>query len=53
MTMSFENWTSYDDWLIVNYDNFAITKVSEIDGKICIEYCDKAEWIEKKNSEKK
>lgn len=52
MTQTFENWTAYDDWLIQNYDAYSIYKVEEKDGKIFVEYMEKAEW-EKQQREKK
>ncbi|MBQ3671626.1 MAG: hypothetical protein II921_09170 [Treponema sp.] len=45
MTSEFENWTVYDDWLIENYDKYAVTDVVEKNGKITIEYMDKADWL--------
>ena len=44
MTESFNNWTEYDNWLIQNYDKYAIIKLDEIDGKVVAEFIDKAEW---------
>ena len=44
MTMSFNSWTEYDDWLIANYQDFAVYKVNENNGKIEIEYCTKEEF---------
>lgn len=41
MKQTFENWTSYDDWLIINYNNFNMLSVQEVDGKIEIEYEEK------------
>lgn len=43
MTQTFDDWTSYDDWLIENYSLYNIHKVNEVDGKIEIEYCNKGE----------
>lgn len=43
MTATFDDWTSYDDWLIENYPKYNIYKVNEVDGKIEIEYCDKGD----------
>ena len=44
MTQSFDSWTDYDNWLVQNYDNYAIYKVEESNGKIQIEYCNKADF---------
>ena len=44
MKMEFNSWTDYDDWLIQNYNDFAITSVNEVDGKIVVEYMTKADW---------
>ncbi len=44
MTESFDSWTDYDNWLVQNYDNNSIYKVEEVDGKIQIEYCTKADF---------
>ncbi len=41
MKETFDDWTSYDNWLIQNYSNYSIYKVDEINGKIEIEYCNK------------
>ena len=44
MEQTFENWTEYDNWLIQNYDSFSVYKITESDGKIIIEYCEKSEF---------
>lgn len=44
MKMEFNSWTDYDDWLIQNYNDFAITSVNEVDGKIVVEYMNKTDW---------
>ena len=44
MKMEFNSWTDYDDWLIQNYNDFAITSVNEVDGKIVVGYMNKADW---------
>ena len=44
MTETFDTWTAYDAWLIQNYEQYAMTKVDEIDGKIVVEYMPKADW---------
>ena len=43
-SMEFSNWTEYDDWLMQNYDEFAITSVEENNGKIEIKFMKKSEW---------
>lgn len=52
-SMEFSNWTEYDDWLMQNYDDFAITSVEENNGKIEIKYMKKADWetVQKKERE--
>ncbi|MCR5605539.1 MAG: hypothetical protein K6F69_01810 [Treponema sp.] len=40
----FDNWTSYDDWLIQNYDKYAIFNLENKDGKVFIEYCAKDDF---------
>ena len=42
--LTFDSWTDYDDWLIQNYNENAIFSVNEVDGKIQITYCSKAEF---------
>ena len=44
MTETFNTWTEYDAWLIQHYDEFAMTKLDEIDGKVVVEFMPKAEW---------
>ena len=44
MTQTFDTWTDYDTWLVQNYDENSIYKIDEIDGKIQIEYCLKADF---------
>ena len=44
MTESFNNWTEYDAWLIQNYEQFAMTSLNEIDGKVVVEYMTKEDW---------
>ena len=34
----------YDDWLIQNYDKYAVIKLNEIDGKVVAEYCTKEDY---------
>lgn len=43
-SMEFSNWTEYDDWLMQNYDDFAVTSVEENNGKIEIKFMKKSEW---------
>lgn len=52
-SMEFSNWTEYDDWLMQNYDEFAITSVEENNGKIEIKYMKKSDWdsVQKKERE--
>ncbi len=44
MTQSFFSWTEYDNWLVKNYEQYAIVSVNEKDGKVNAEYVEKAEW---------
>ena len=44
MTETFNTWTEYDDWLKQHYEEYAITKVEEIDKKIVVEFMTKADW---------
>lgn len=53
MTMTFDDWTSYDDWLIENYVHYNIYSVNEVDGKVVIEYCNKGELDKIIHSESK
>ena len=50
MTLDFANWTAYDEWLIENYDKYAIYKIDDNNGKITIEYCLKEEFAELKET---
>ena len=52
-SMEFSNWTEDDDWLMQNYDEFAITSVEENNGKIEIKYMKKSDWdsVQKKERE--
>ncbi len=43
-SMEFSNWTEYDDWLMQNYDDFAVTSVEENNSKIEIKFMKKSEW---------
>ena len=40
MTLEFDDWTAYDNWLVENYVQFDILKANkdDQDGKIKIEY---------------
>ena len=44
MTQSFSSWTEYDNWLVKNYEQYAIVSVNEEDGKVNAEYVEKAGW---------
>jgi hypothetical protein len=44
MTQTFDNWTDYDNWLVQNYEQFAIYQLDQVDGKIQAQYCPKAEF---------
>ena len=44
MTESFDTWTAYDNWLIQNYEKYAMTSLNEINGKVVVEYMPKADW---------
>lgn len=44
MTETFNSWTDYDNWLIQNYDKYAITSLNENQGKVIAEYQEKSEW---------
>ena len=44
MEQTFESWTDYDNWLVQNYDQFAVYKVEEQGGKIYIQYCNKPDF---------
>lgn len=41
MTQTFDNWTAYDEWLVVNYVYYDVTSVNEVDGKVEVVYQDK------------
>ncbi|MCR5495763.1 MAG: hypothetical protein K6F15_09010 [Treponema sp.] len=45
MKQIFDDWTSYDTWLIANYAEYSIISLNEVDGKIVAEYIDKGETI--------
>lgn len=42
--LDFKNWTEYDDWLIQNYDKYALLSVNEEQGIIKTQFTDKEEW---------
>lgn len=44
MTESFDTWTAYDNWLVKNYEQYAMTSLNEIDGKVVVEYMEKSQW---------
>lgn len=48
----FENWTTYDAWLVKNYSEYSITSVNEVNGKIICEYIDKSDPIPEDDEEK-
>ena len=41
ITQEFPDWTTYDNWLIKNNNNYSITNLNEVDGKIVAVYFDK------------
>ena len=41
ITQEFPDWTTYDNWLIKNNNNYSITSLNEVDGKIVAVYFDK------------
>ena len=49
MTETFNNWTEYDAWLIQNYEQYAMTNLNEIDGKVVVEYVTKEELDKRLN----
>jgi len=53
MTMEFNDWTAYDNWLVQNYDEFSVYNINEANGKIVVEYCPKAEFPEIRNKDYK
>ncbi|MCR4823261.1 MAG: hypothetical protein K5873_10380 [Treponema sp.] len=44
MSETFNTWTEYDNWLVQNYEQYAMTSLKEIDGKIIVEYMTKEDW---------
>ena len=42
MTETFSDWTSYDAWLVKNYEQYSVYKLDEKDGKVVAEYRDKS-----------
>lgn len=51
MTKEFNSWTEYNQWLVQNYKEFDVYKITEedqgngpIQKKIIIEYCTKDEY---------
>lgn len=44
MTQSFSSWTEYDNWLVQNYEKYAVTSLNEEAGNVTAEYVEKAEW---------
>lgn len=55
MKETFADWTAYDDWLIKNYNDFAVYKLDENeDHTITAEYRDKnAKSVDNSQEEKK
>ena len=55
MKETFADWTAYDDWLIKNYNDFAVYKLDENeDHTITAEYRDKnAKSVDNPQEEKK
>ncbi len=54
MTQTFSNWTEYDNWLVKNYEQYAITSVNEENSTVTAEFIEKAEWealVRKEESE--
>ncbi len=41
ITQEFPDWTTYDNWLIKNNNNYSITSLNEVNGKIVAVYFDK------------
>ena len=46
----FSSWTEYDNWLIESYANYSILKVNEENGRIFVEFCQKADWVAANNA---
>ncbi len=44
MTQTFANWTEYDNWLVKNYEQYALTSVIEENGAVVAEFMEKTEW---------
>ena len=44
MEQTFESWTDYDNWLVQNYDQFAVYKIEEQGSQIHITYCPKSDF---------
>ncbi len=44
MTQTFANWTEYDNWLVKNYEQYALTSVNEENGAVVAEFMEKTEW---------
>lgn len=41
----FESWTSYNQWLIENYDVYSVTNIEDTNGKIKAYFMTKEEWL--------
>ncbi len=44
MTQTFSTWTEYDNWLVKNYEQYALTSVNEENGAVTAEFIEKSEW---------
>lgn len=54
MTQIFDSWTEYDNWLMQNYNDFSVSDLNEVDGKVSVSYMTKEEWAAfQKNQETK
>lgn len=54
MTQTFADWTAYDDWLIKNYNEFAVFELNENDDHtVTAQYREKNLDAEKSGEKKK
>ena len=44
MTQTFTNWTDYDNWLVLNYEQYAVISLNEENSIITAEYIKKEDW---------
>lgn len=44
ITETFDNWTDYNKWLVGHYEEYAVTSLKEIDGKIVAGLMSKEDW---------